>query len=88
FGTVRTISASDSNTDVARLGSRLTSAVECDNILAKHPEWTRHPRRLKMPVWKEVAGDVSDKIDHINAPSWRGDTRVKLLSCKTTWMAG
>ncbi|KAJ6579391.1 hypothetical protein B0H10DRAFT_2342503 [Mycena sp. CBHHK59/15] len=88
FGTVRTISASDSNTDVAQLGSRLTSAVECDNILAEHPEWTRHPRRLKMPVWKEVAGDVSDKIDHINAPSWRGDTRVKLLSCKTTWMAG
>ncbi|KAJ7906531.1 hypothetical protein B0H13DRAFT_2333370 [Mycena leptocephala] len=88
FGGVRTITASDSNTDMYQLGSRLTAAMECGNILAEHPEWASDPRRLKLPVWHEVAGDVSAKIDHISPRIWVGDTRVKNVSTRTTWMAG
>jgi hypothetical protein len=41
-----------------------------------------------MPVWKDVAGDVSAKIDHISPRSWKGDVRVANVSCKTTWFGG
>ncbi|KAJ6609514.1 hypothetical protein B0H10DRAFT_1813540, partial [Mycena sp. CBHHK59/15] len=88
FGKVRTISGTDSNTDMAQLGDRLTAAVECDNILAEHPEWVRDPRRLRLPVWQDVAGDVAAKIVHISARSWIGDVSVCKVSNKTTWMAG
>ncbi|KAJ6583712.1 hypothetical protein B0H10DRAFT_2234749 [Mycena sp. CBHHK59/15] len=88
FGKVRTITGNDSNTDVAQLASRITAAVQCDNILAEHPEWARDPRRLRWPVWQDVAGDVSAKIDHISPRSWLGDTSVAKVSTKTTWMSG
>ncbi|KAJ7429017.1 hypothetical protein B0H11DRAFT_1946378 [Mycena galericulata] len=88
FGQVRTITGTDSNTDMYQLGSRLTAAVECDNILAEHPEWASDPRRLKLPVWHEVAGDVSAKFDHISPRIWVGDVHVKNVSNRTTWMGG
>jgi hypothetical protein len=74
FGRVRTMTGSDSNADMYQLGSRLNAAMQCDNILAEHPDWTRGPRRLRMPVWEDTAGDVSAKIDHISPHSWEGDT--------------
>ncbi|KAJ6614384.1 hypothetical protein B0H10DRAFT_2177014 [Mycena sp. CBHHK59/15] len=49
FGQVRTITGSDSNADMSQLGNRLSAAVECDNILAEHPEWTSDPRRIRLP---------------------------------------
>lgn len=85
---VRTISKGDSNTDMFQLSGRLTAAVECENIFGEHPEWSRGPRRLRLPVWQDTAGDVSAKIDHISARSWEGDTRVKNVSIKTTWIDG
>jgi hypothetical protein len=88
FGRVRTMTGSDSNTDMYQLGSRLNAAMHCDNILAENPEWTRGPQRLRMPVWQDVAGDVSAKIDHINPHSWQGDVHVANVSCKTTWFGG
>ncbi|KAJ6550561.1 hypothetical protein B0H10DRAFT_2379639 [Mycena sp. CBHHK59/15] len=88
FGRVRTMTGGDSNTDMAQLGNRLTAAVECDNIFAEHPEWSRDPRRLRLPVWQDVAGDVSAKIDHISARSWMGDVSVSKVSNKTAWMGG
>ncbi|KAJ7232148.1 hypothetical protein B0H12DRAFT_1003412, partial [Mycena haematopus] len=88
FGRVRTMTGSDSNADMSQLGSRLNAAMQCDNILAEHPEWTRGPQRLRMPVWHDVAGDVSKKIDHISPQSWLGDVSVAHVSIKTTWFGG
>ncbi|KAJ6575900.1 hypothetical protein B0H10DRAFT_1837435, partial [Mycena sp. CBHHK59/15] len=88
FGKVRTITGSDSNTDMFQLPGRLTAAVTCDNIMAEHPDWSRGPRRLRLPVWQDVARDVSAKIDHISARSWIGDVHVKKVSTKTGWMDG
>ncbi|KAJ6489801.1 hypothetical protein C8R45DRAFT_901419 [Mycena sanguinolenta] len=88
FAKVRTISKGDSNTDMFQLAGRLTAAVECQNILGEHPEWSRGPRRLRLPAWQSVAGNVSAKIDHITPQSWEGDTRVKHISCLTCWMGG
>ncbi|KAJ6596569.1 hypothetical protein B0H10DRAFT_2327052 [Mycena sp. CBHHK59/15] len=88
FGQVRTITGSDSNADVSQLGNRLSAAVECDNILAEHPEWASDPRRIRLPVWQDVEGDVSAKIDHITPRSWLGDVHVNDVSVRTTWMNG
>ncbi|KAJ7811049.1 hypothetical protein B0H14DRAFT_3755845 [Mycena olivaceomarginata] len=88
FGRVRTMTGSDSNADMSQLGSRLNAASQCDKILAEHPDWSGGPQRLRMPVWKDVAGDVSAKIDHISPRSWKGDVRVANVSCKTTWFGG
>ncbi|KAJ7303109.1 hypothetical protein DFH08DRAFT_825958 [Mycena albidolilacea] len=88
FGRVRTMTGSESNTDMSQLGSRLNAAMHCDNILAENPEWTRGPQRLRMPVWQDVAGDVSAKIDLISPHSWPGDVHVANVSCKTTWFGG
>ncbi|KAJ6459302.1 hypothetical protein C8R45DRAFT_942329 [Mycena sanguinolenta] len=59
FGRVRTMIGSDSNADMSQLGSRLNAAMECDNILAEHPEWSRGSHRLRMPVWQDAAGDTT-----------------------------
>jgi hypothetical protein len=88
FGRVRTMTGSDSNADMSQLGSRLNAAAQCDNILAEHPDWSRGPQRLRMPVWQDAAGDVSAKIDHITPRSWQGDVRVANVSCRTTWFEG
>ncbi|KAJ7835278.1 hypothetical protein B0H14DRAFT_3707147 [Mycena olivaceomarginata] len=88
FGRVRTMTGSDSNADMSQLGSRLNAASQCDKILAEHPDWSGGPQRLRMPVWKDVAGDVSAKIDHISPRSWKGDVHVANVSCKTTWFGG
>jgi hypothetical protein len=82
------MTGSDSNTDMSQLGSRLNAAAQCDNILAEHPDWSRRPQRLRMPVWQDAAGDVSAKIDHITPRSWQGDVRVANVSCRTTWFEG
>ncbi|KAJ6565759.1 hypothetical protein DFH09DRAFT_1314554 [Mycena vulgaris] len=88
LGQVRTMTGTNSNTDMYQLGSRLTAAVECDNILTEHPERASDPRRLKLPVWHEVAGDVSAKIDHISRRIWVGGVHVKNVSNRTNWMGG
>ncbi|KAK6971989.1 hypothetical protein R3P38DRAFT_2585528 [Favolaschia claudopus] len=62
--------------------------MQCDNILAEHPDWARGPYRLRLPVWQDTAGDVSAKIDHISPSSWQGDVSVAKVSCKTAWFAG
>src|ERR1700761_7546892 len=79
FGQVRTITGSDSNTNMSQPGSRLTSAVECNNNLAEHPKWatSSDPRRLRLPVWQD-GGDVSAKIATIGPTSWESDVYVKM----------
>ncbi|KAJ6583650.1 hypothetical protein B0H10DRAFT_1962136 [Mycena sp. CBHHK59/15] len=88
FDYLSTITGSDSNADMSQLGNQLSAAVECDNILAEHPEWASDPRRIRLPVWQDVEGDVSAKIDHITPQSWLGDVHVKDVSVRTTWMNG
>ncbi|KAJ6626834.1 hypothetical protein B0H10DRAFT_1941469 [Mycena sp. CBHHK59/15] len=78
----------DTQKDVAQLASQITATGQCDNILAEHPEWAHDLHRLRLPVWQNVAGDVSAKINHISPQSWLGNTYVGKISTKTTWMSG
>ncbi|KAI0259910.1 hypothetical protein BC834DRAFT_926047 [Gloeopeniophorella convolvens] len=50
FGILRTMVGNDTNLDVLQLGLRVTGATDVANILAKHPEWDKAPRRLHLPT--------------------------------------
>ena len=88
FGKVPTIQGNDSNIDQLQLANRTDSAVICTKILAENPDWERGPRRLNLKTWKQGAGDVSAKLDHINPRSWRGDVAVKNVVLLTCWSEG
>ncbi|KZP32677.1 hypothetical protein FIBSPDRAFT_722568, partial [Athelia psychrophila] len=88
FGHVRTIQGNDCNVDVLQLGNRVESAAMCTRIIAEHPTWQRSLRRSTFKTWRDEAGDISAKIDHINPASWEGDVRVKNVVLLTCWEEG
>src|ERR1700729_1255446 len=85
FGKVHTMVGTDCNADQLQLANRVESAAICTRILAEHPEWERGPRRLMLKTWRDEAGDISAKIDHINPASWKGDVAVKNVVLLTCW---
>ncbi len=88
FGTVRSITGNDANTDVYSLTTRMSHTVEVRNIFSLHPEWDRGPRRLKLPAIEDGNGDIIAKVDHINPASWKGDARVSNVPPITAWNEG
>jgi hypothetical protein len=78
----------DTNADHLQLANRIESAAICSQILAQNPSWERAPRRLTLKTWRDEAGDISAKIDHINPASWKGDVRVKNIVLLTCWEGG
>jgi hypothetical protein len=88
FGLIRTIVGNDTNADQLQLGNCVESAAICAKIVAENPSWIRGPRRITLRPWRENAGDVSAKVDHINPASWRGDVSVKNVVPLTSWEGG
>lgn len=88
FGKIRTMIGNDSNVDQLQLANRAESAAMCTSILAEHPEWEKAPRRLTLKAWREQAGDLSARVDHINPASWGGDARVRGVVLLTCWEEG
>ncbi|KAF7968709.1 hypothetical protein HWV62_29672 [Athelia sp. TMB] len=88
FEKVRTVQGNDCNTDAMQLANRVESAAICTQILAEHPEWERGPRRLLLKTWRDDAGDVSSKIDHISPAQWKGNVYVNQVSLLTCWEGG
>ncbi|KAF7420950.1 hypothetical protein PC9H_011469 [Pleurotus ostreatus] len=88
FGILRTMIGNDANVDAYQLGSRLTGTAEVSTILAKHPEWDRAPRRLKLPVLSKDGFDIHSDVDHVNPASWRGNVRVRQVLLQTCWKLG
>ncbi|KAG6834094.1 hypothetical protein H0H93_011987, partial [Arthromyces matolae] len=88
FGVLRTMIGTDANLDVLQIGDRITGTVEVLNILAKHPEWDRSPRRLKLPALTQDSRELPDTTDHIKPGSWKGNTAVKDVSLQTSWKLG
>jgi hypothetical protein len=88
FGLVRTSVGPDNNVDTTQLGSRASGLTEVAVILARHPEWDRPPRRLKLPVISRDSGEITAKADHINPASWRGNVEVSKVNLQTCWILG
>lgn len=88
FGILRTMIGYDASLDILQLLQRLGGTTEVSSILAKHPEWDRSPRRLKLPALDKNGLDVHKGVDHIKPASWRGDVNVSNVNLKTCWMLG
>ncbi|KAJ7782583.1 hypothetical protein DFH07DRAFT_764716 [Mycena maculata] len=80
FGLIRTAIGTDVNVDIYQLSTRASNLTETSIILASCPHWDRSPRRLKLPMIINEAGDISPNADHITPASWKGDVHV---ACST-----
>jgi hypothetical protein len=88
YGILRTMVGNDANLDILQLGLRLTGTTEVSTILAKHPQWDRAPRRLKLSAVSKDGSDVHTHADHINPGSWRGNVKVSQVVLQTCWKLG
>ena len=88
FGQVHTMIGADSNADIKQLANHIESAALCNQILAENPHWECGPCRLAMKTWRDEAGDISTKLDHINLASWRSNVAVKSMVLLTCWENG
>lgn len=88
FGRVRSITGTDSNCNQLQLTHRLDNGVQCNTILAAHPDWVRGPRRLAFQNVIEQGHEATQKSDHINPISWVGDIKVKNVILKSCWIEG
>ncbi|KAI0260621.1 hypothetical protein BC834DRAFT_831523, partial [Gloeopeniophorella convolvens] len=92
FGILRTMVGNDTNLDVLQLGLRVTGATDVANILAKHPEWDKAPRRLHLPTLTKDAQPVHG-ADHISLRAWQANlipavTIPKDVTLATCWKLG
>lgn len=88
FGILRTMIGTDANVDMKQIGERLSGVALVSSILAKHPEWDRAPRRLRLPVLTRDSRALPDTVDHIKPASWKGDVNVRNVTLITAWKRG
>ncbi|PPQ83076.1 hypothetical protein CVT26_011922 [Gymnopilus dilepis] len=88
FGILRTMVGNDANVDMLQLTERLGGTTEVSNIFAKHPEWDRSPRRLKMPTLTRSSEDIPGQSDHLKPGTWKGDVRLDNVTLQTCWRRG
>ncbi|TFY78339.1 hypothetical protein EWM64_g5674 [Hericium alpestre] len=88
FGILRTMVGNDANLDILQLALRLTGTTDVANILARHPEWDKGPRRLHLPIVARDPAVLPDAADHINPGLWKADTFVKNVSLASCWKNG
>ena len=86
FGKVRTMVGND--TDQLQLTNRIDGAVQCVNILEKHPEWGGQSRQLNLKPLPGDATEILATYDHINPKSWKGDVRVCNVVLSACWSSG
>lgn len=88
FGILRTMVGNNVNVDILQLSERLSETTEVSNILAKHPEWDRAPRRTNLKPMTLTSGEVTAKSDHLKPSSWRGNVKLANVSLLTSWRRG
>lgn len=90
FGLLRTMIGNDANLDLLQLALRVTATTEVSNILARHPEWDRRPRRLHLPnVSRDIDG-ISKAADHIGPGAYTHLERLhpSMVTLATSWRRG
>jgi hypothetical protein len=90
FGILRTMVGNDANLDILQLALRVTSTTEVSNILAKHPEWDKSPRRLRLPTVSKMMDSFSNAVDHTGPRAYlRPDKLLPSgLTLATAWKRG
>ncbi|KIM71403.1 hypothetical protein PILCRDRAFT_82813, partial [Piloderma croceum F 1598] len=88
FSMVWIMHGANANADQQQLNDRVESGAICSRILAENPSWDRSAHRLTLKNWRDEAGDISAKVDHINPASWKGNVKVKDVVLLTCWEEG
>jgi hypothetical protein len=78
----------DTNADILQLGNRIDGTVQCVNILESHPEWGGEARRLRVGPLQGDVMNISNKYDHLNPRSWKGDVHVNQVVLVGSWNEG
>jgi hypothetical protein len=90
FGILRTMVGNDANLDILQLALRVTATTEVSNILSKHPDWDKSPRRLRLPALTKSMDVVSNSTDHIGPRAYLHPERLypSGLTLATPWKRG
>ena len=90
FGILRTMVGNDANLDILQLALRVTSTTEVSNILAKHPEWDKSPRRLRLPTVSKTMDNFSNTVDHVGPRAYSSSDKLlpSRLTLATAWKRG
>ena len=90
FGILRTMVGNDANLDILQLALRVTSTTEVSNILAKHPEWDKSPRRLRLPTVSKTMDNFSNAVDHTGPRAYLHPNKLlpSGLTLATAWKRG
>lgn len=90
FGILRTMIGNDANLDMLQLALRVTATTEVSNILARHPEWDRKPRRLHLPNVSRDMNVISRAADHIGPGAYSCLERLRpsMVTLATPWKRG
>jgi hypothetical protein len=90
FGILRTMVGNDANLDVLQLALRVTATTEVSNILAKHPEWDKSPRRLRLPNVSKNMENISNSADHTGPRAYLQPEKLypSGLTLATPWKRG
>ena len=90
FGILRTMVGNDANLDILQLALRVTAMTEVSNILARHPEWDKSPRRLHLPSVTKSMDIISHSTDHIGPQAYLHPERLypSGLTLATPWKHG
>ncbi|KAI0283828.1 hypothetical protein BC826DRAFT_1093772 [Russula brevipes] len=90
FGILRTMVGNDANLDILQLSLRITGTTEVSNILAKHPEWDKSPRRLCLPTVSKNMEVFPASADHTGPRAYLHPERLypSGLTLATTWKRG
>ncbi|KAJ7898149.1 hypothetical protein B0H13DRAFT_2337610 [Mycena leptocephala] len=68
------------NVDILQLSQRASTTAESCRIFAKHPDWDRGHKRLRL--------EGAEGVDHTNPRSHTGDVSIANVSLLTSWNCG
>jgi hypothetical protein len=90
FGILRTMIGNDANLDLLQLALRVTATTEVSNILARHPEWDRRPRRLHLPNVSTDMDSIPRTADHVGPGAYACPERLcpSTVTLATPWKRG
>ncbi|KAF6752442.1 hypothetical protein DFP72DRAFT_1047213 [Ephemerocybe angulata] len=88
FGVLRTVVGNDCNLDILQISERAMGVLDIADILAKHPDWDKGPKRLQLPALTRNAEPIPDSADHLSPKYLSGNYAVKNVTPHTCWRVG
>jgi len=90
FGILRTMVGNNANLDILQLALHVTATTEVSNILAKHPEWDKGLRRLRLRTMANDNNSVPKSSDHIGPRAYSHPDKLRpyMLTLMTPWRRG